>query len=111
MGLFILVDRKPVACPDVMQWGEWYEHSGERTVGDTTVGAMRISTIFLGIDHAWLGGATRLFETMAFGGPMDMQQERCSTWDQAETQHAAWVARARGFTQPLKVEATDADPS
>ena len=36
-----------------------------------------------------------LFETMVFGGPMDQEQDRCTTWDEAEAMHAAMVARVK----------------
>lgn len=53
-----------------------------------------ISTVFLGLDHGW-GSLPLLFETMVFGGPCDGDQERCTTWKQAEAQHAEVVARVK----------------
>jgi len=35
-----------------------------------------ISTIFLGVDHAWFGGPPVLWETMVFGGKDDELQYR-----------------------------------
>jgi hypothetical protein len=52
--------------------------------------------VFLGIDHNFFGdGPPILFETMVFGGPMDQDQRRYSTWDEAEFGHAAIVALAQ----------------
>lgn len=64
-----------------------------------------VSTIFLGIDHNFGFGENArpvLFETMAFAtkeGVVDfagLEQERCCTWDEAEVQHLAMVARFGG---------------
>ena len=39
-------------------------------IGDTTIGNVRVSTIFLGLDHNVFGDRPpELFETMVFGGP------------------------------------------
>jgi hypothetical protein len=32
---------------------------------------------------------------MVFGGPLDQEQDRCTTWDEAEAMHAAMVARVK----------------
>ena len=46
-----------------------------------------VSTVFLGLDHAFDGGTPLLFETMIFGGEHDEYQERYATWDEAEAGH------------------------
>lgn len=74
----------------------------ERRVGLTMVGEVSISTVFLQLDHAfrWSQGGERpsppiLFETMVFGGRMDMARERYATWEEAEAGHARWVETVR----------------
>jgi hypothetical protein len=64
--------------------------TADRRVALTNLyGLCSVSTVFLGLDHSWGFGPPMLFETMAFwqeeGG---RQQERCSTWAEAEEQHA-----------------------
>ncbi|KRQ99299.1 hypothetical protein [Bradyrhizobium valentinum] len=49
-----------------------------------------------GLVHPGFPGVPLLFETMIFGGPRDLAQQRCSTWAQAERQHAEAVALMRG---------------
>lgn len=56
-------------------------------VGDTTIKGVRISTVFLGIDHACGAGPPVLFETMVFEGPLDQYCERYCTWEEAEQGH------------------------
>ena len=59
-----LEGHNPVACQDTQEWAEWFE-TADRAVAQDMVGDFKISTIFLGIDHA-LGETPLLFETMIF---------------------------------------------
>ena len=90
---YILDGHKAVPV-DLMTWAEWYEKA-DRKVAKDTVGESCISTVFLGINHQWGEGPPLLFETMVFDGPLDGEQERCSTWEQAEAQHAAMVEKVK----------------
>lgn len=54
-------------------------------------GKCYVSTVFLAIDHAFGDGDPILFETMVFGGPLGGEQERYSTWAEAERGHARLV--------------------
>lgn len=83
---YILVGHEPRPA-ELMDWAKWYE-TADRHVANDTVGDVKVSTVFLGLDHNWGGGVPLLFETMIFGGPHDQYQERCSTWDEAEEMHA-----------------------
>jgi hypothetical protein len=62
-----------------------------RRVAETKIGYVVVSTVFLFLDHAFRGEPPQLFETMIFGGAHGQYQERCSTWEQAEAQHAEAV--------------------
>ena len=86
---YILDNRKPVKC-DLMTWAMWFEEGFDnRRVDEYVDGNVRVSTVFLGLDHQFGGeGPPLLFETMVFGGEHDGYQERCSTWEQAEEMHA-----------------------
>jgi hypothetical protein len=95
MDKYILVDKKAVPEPDVFRWARWFE-SANRVVKSSEIhaicaghkiGDVNISTVFLGIDHGRGSGRRKLFETMVFGGPMDGEQDRCATWEQAEKMH------------------------
>lgn len=92
---YILVDKKAVPELDLFKWARWLE-SANRTVKKSEIhaicaghkiGDVNISTVFLGIDHAWAEGPRELFETMVFGGPLDGEQDRCATWEEAEKMH------------------------
>lgn len=103
----------PQRCPDLLKWARWFEHPGRRRVAETflTDGTW-VSTIFLGIDHSHLRffglrhpHVPILFETMVFPHPdakrdegrgEDIDQDRYSTWDEAEKGHVEMVARWEG---------------
>lgn len=96
IGTYILDGHTPVPCEDTVTWGHWFKKA-KRHVALDEVDGHRVSTVFLGIDHSFSGGTPILFETMVFRGysSSDLACERCSTWEQAEAQHAAMVARVR----------------
>lgn len=75
-----------IPCHDLMEWARWMEDAN-RHVRVEKKGDVRVSTVFLGLDHSFDDGPPLLFETMIFGGPHDGFQERCSTWEEAEKQH------------------------
>jgi len=52
------------------------------------VGDIEVSTVFLAMNHNYGNyGPPLLFETMIFGGEHDQDQWRCSTWEEAISQH------------------------
>ena len=59
----------------------------KRRVKETLFGDIRVSTVFLGLDHAYGSGPPMLFETMIFGGEHDEYQERYSIYEEAEKGH------------------------
>jgi hypothetical protein len=95
-GRYILKDGEVVPCPDLMEWAKWYERADEqRRVGYDIIGGVRLSTVFLGLDHSFgsFGGMSMpvLFETMIFGGPLDGTQERYCTIEQARLRHRSYA--------------------
>lgn len=84
---YILKDKTPVKCDNLMEWAKNFESEESRRVAQTIIKKIRVSTVFLGIDHSFNGGTPILFETMIFGGKHDQYQERYSTWEQAEEGH------------------------
>jgi hypothetical protein len=66
----------------------------ERQVAETQINPLiRVSTVFLIIDHSFGGGPPILFETMVFGLPDDSEpQWRYRSWDEAQAGHDQVVA-------------------
>lgn len=92
---YILEGHAPVPVDDVLVWGRWFE-SADRRVAATESAGVRVSTVFIGLDHNFFGqGPPLLFETMIFGSDhpdLDAYQRRYSTWEEAEIGHLAAVA-------------------
>ena len=95
-GKYILEGHEPIECSDLMRWANWIEKA-DRRVAKTVIGDIKISTVFLGLDHSYGDGPPQLFETMIFGGDCDKEMWRYSTWDEAETGHqeAVELVKAR----------------
>jgi hypothetical protein len=87
---YILDGHKPVPCDDLYEWGNWMQNA-DRQVAVAEIGPLRVSTVFLGLDHGWLSPEPILFETMIFGDGSDSYQTRCATWDEAVRMHALAV--------------------
>lgn len=103
-----LVNRQVVEATDLMDWAKYFEGNDRRIgVADTKFqgapGNVRVSTVFLGIDHNYrrfMGDPTAdnrpvVFETMVFGGKFDQEQERYSTFEEAERGHKEMFAKVR----------------
>lgn len=90
---YILIGKTPKKASNVVEWGRWFEANDKnRVVGIDILNNVRVSTVFLGIDHNFSPRATGnsepiLFETMIFGGKHDQYQRRYSTWAEAEIGH------------------------
>lgn len=95
-GYWILdTEKRPKLVASIEEWGRFYE-TADSIVKQEEIGGVRISTVFLGIDHQFGDGPPILFETMIFGGEHDQYQDRCSTWKQAEDMHEKACAMVRG---------------
>jgi len=92
-GRYILKRHEAVLCDDLLEWATAFEDGKSRIVCRTTIGDSDVSTVFLALDHQWGDGPPLLFETMVFGGPLDQEQERYATWEEAEAGHASMVER------------------
>lgn len=76
---YILVGGQPVPC-DLPMWAQWFGSGDQHMVKKTQVGDVKVSTVFLGLDHNYSPtGPPLIFETMVFGGKMDQEEWRYST--------------------------------
>lgn len=106
---YILVGRTPIAV-DMMTWALWFGKNENRRVANTVIDKnVGVSTVFMGLDHNFLGrGDPILFETMIFGGPLDQEQWRYTSYDAAERGHEEAVAACRIAVAKVKAIATAA---
>jgi hypothetical protein len=98
LRFYILDKHRVIQTNDVLEWVECME-SRERIVARTEFACgVLVSTVFLGLDHRFgRKGPPLVFETMVFelaeSGSSD--EQRYSSWDDAETGHKAVVRRVK----------------
>jgi hypothetical protein len=98
---YILIGQTAVPEPRLEKWAAWFEHAA-RTVAVDEVASMRVSTVFLGLDHQFGKGPPLLFETMVFcDGGDEMDCARCSTWAEAEAQHKRILEHVRNIAERM----------
>jgi hypothetical protein len=103
-GKYILDEHNnPVEEPDLLKWAEWME-SADRHVRDTFRDDVRVSTVFLGLDHNVFEGPPLLFETMVFVNDASQTCERYSTWAEAAQGHENAVAQVFKATLPVDTD-------
>jgi hypothetical protein len=89
---FLNEDHTYTPC-DLMTWAIQFEEMSRnhtKHVGSDRINGFHVSTVWLGLDHAWLGGPPLLFETMIFDNKedrSDIYQDRYTTWDEAVEGH------------------------
>lgn len=98
MGTYYVLneDHTTRRTDNIMDWGR----RDRRVALDKLDGDVEVSTVFLGIDHAWGGGEPILFESMVFGGPHSDWQDRYHTWAEAEAGHRRIVENLRAGLSP-----------
>jgi hypothetical protein len=93
--LYVLKGHEAVPTEDYQSWSQMFSDREARRVGADKVGDADVSTVFLGMDHAWGDGPPLLFETMIFGGEASELQWRWTTWEEAEVGHKRIVETLR----------------
>ena len=80
-------NNKPIRST-IVDCGKWLKNNPERkAVKQEYVGDVRISTVFLGLDHAWESDIPVLWETMIFGGEHDQYMDRYTSYEDALEGH------------------------
>lgn len=95
---YAILNGKKVQVVELDEWATWFENADRRVAKNKLNGGIEVSTVFLGINHAF-GGKPRWFETMVFGGEHDGYCERYETWDEAETGHKRIVEMVKSNGQ------------
>ncbi len=91
-------DREIRGTNDVLEWAAWFEDFENRRIDVTKLpNDVRVSTVFLGVDHNFTeDGPPLIFETMVFGGEHDGACERYSDIKEAKAGHVCWVEMIKG---------------
>lgn len=83
--LYYGLDGQPITRD---QWSVLWGDREARRIAFTEIGDVEVSTVWLGLDHRFLGeGPPLIFETMVFGGEFDGYVERYATRDAALAGH------------------------
>lgn len=104
MRYWILDDAgEPKQVQSIEEWAHWANKDlgGANVVVEDAVEDMRISTIFLAIDHGW-GKKPALWETMVFGGALAGEARRYTSKKDAIAGHVAMVATAIATAEALR---------
>lgn len=79
-------DGTPRRARNFLEGALWFDaasRDGRRNVARTHVGRAAVSTVFLALDHSFVGGPPLLYETMIFGGKYDQHMWRAHTRTEA----------------------------
>jgi len=88
MAWYILDENNKPIRSTIVDCGKWLEENPERkAVKQEHIDDIFISTVFLGLDHAWNSDIPVLWETMIFGGDHDQYQERYDSYEDALEGH------------------------
>jgi hypothetical protein len=102
---YVLDGKVPRAVNSFREWSLQLEQRLESCKQDADIWRVArtylpnggyVSTVFLGLDHAFMGGPPMIFETMTFlpgDEGENTEQFRYSTWEEAEAGHADAVER------------------
>src|SRR6266436_924888 len=94
---FMLDGDKVTSTNDIHEWGKWMQ-TNNRQIGHDAINGVKISTVFLGLDHSFMDeGPPVLFETMLFGEGANNEQWRYSSREMAEEGHAKIKERLEQF--------------
>jgi len=93
---FKLVGRRVEPVEDMMEWAKIFEDGSKRAVANTKIGDVTVSTVFLGLNHAWEANPPQIFETMIFGGEFSDHQWRTTTYAEAEKRHSEAIRLVNG---------------
>jgi hypothetical protein len=82
----------------LFEWAEAFRDPAQRVVAKSFVPAgvddvVEVSTVWLGLNHAFMGGMPLIFETMVFGGKLDGEMNRYASENGARQGHKDMVLR------------------
>lgn len=92
-------EGRPISMRDYVRLLEWNEGAYKR-IEETTIGSYWVSTVWLGLNHAFDEGPPMIFETMVFPQEdgvisdwADLEVARYTTESEARVGHAEMVER------------------
>jgi hypothetical protein len=97
MPCYILFGRMAVPCHDLQTWVRWLQtHAAETRVGLDQIGALTVSTQFIGLVAPGTEESPALYSAIVSGrGGRPLTVAYVASWDEAERTHAELCAVAR----------------
>lgn len=92
MNRYILRGKEVFLEKDMQKWERWFK-SVNRSIRRSEKNNILISTVFLALDHNFMGRKPFLFETMVFQGGKSIDMERYSTYNEAVSGHESFVRK------------------
>jgi hypothetical protein len=95
----IFYRRDGTPCPDEMEWAKQFsrDHAQKRVRETILSNGLWVSTVWIGIDHAFNNGPPMIFETMVFPSKErlgeDLDMERYATEAEAIDGHRRMVEK------------------
>lgn len=89
MNKYYLNEDKTYRPAELMEWAEQLETMNRQVAFEEILGK-KVSTVWLGLDHGFLGDRPLVFETMVFSEDeswTDIYMDRYTTWDEALEGH------------------------
>jgi len=80
-------DNKPIEAHPLVYIDWIHNNPSRKAVKQELIGDVRVSTVFLGLNHSYEGGDPVLWETMVFEGDYDGYQERYTSYEDALRNH------------------------
>jgi hypothetical protein len=85
---YILDENNLPIKADIKDYIKWdLKNYEKRIVKQENINDVRVSTVFLGLDHSYNENVPVLWETMIFGGEHNLYQERYSSYEGALEGH------------------------
>ena len=96
MKILYVLDKQgnPRKTVNLSHWLKWMENN-DRNIANDKIRNVRVSTVFLGIDHSQGRGEPLLYETMVFGGKHDGYEIQYTTREKALEGHAEAIAMVK----------------
>lgn len=100
---FKLEGHEVVPVEDTLEWARWFEDADRNVMQTRLIDGSRISTVFLGLDHSFMGAKPMFFETALISGEEHFSEvlkrnvheievvQRYATWAEAEEGHMRWI--------------------
>jgi hypothetical protein len=84
---------------ELHEWAQWFENGDNRRIASDKILGIKVSTVFLGLNHSYGDGPDQWFETMIFGPAYEYEFNGKKHWTLG---HDIYCERYETFAQAKK---------